>query len=129
VDTRTAILDTDAATNVGEACRDVLLQVSYQNYGPDGLDGTTYHAGHWISGTFFSGQTWSPEEGTVAADFVAMEMTLQAYAKATAEERTAIKSDLLGKAKRLKARVGSSLQHPSTPANPASQTDRAAPGS
>jgi hypothetical protein len=69
VDTRTAILDTDAATNVGEACRDVLLQVSYQNYGPDGLDGTTTmpatDLGHFLQ--------WNLSPGRRSRRFVAME--------------------------------------------------------
>jgi hypothetical protein len=128
VDTRTTNLDDDVATIVVDACRDVLLQVRYPKNSTMGLDGTAYHAGHWIPGAFLSGKTWSPKEGTVAADFVAMEMVLQAYANSTSEKKATLKSDLLAKAKHLKKVVESSLQDASAPANPALQTDRASPG-
>jgi hypothetical protein len=128
VDTRTATLDAEVATSVAETCRDVLLRVSYPKESTAGLDGTTYHAGHWIPGAFLSGKTWSPTKGTAAAEFVAMEMALQAYADSTTKERAALRLDLLEKAKRLKARVNSGPEDPSTPASPALQTDRASPG-
>lgn len=128
VDAKTASLDADAATIVTEACRDVLLRVSYPREVTEGLDGTTYHAGHWIPGAFLSGKTWSPTKGTVAADFVAMEIALQAYADSTTESRAALRSDLLEKAKSLEARVNAGHKDPSGPANPASQTDRPTPG-
>ncbi len=128
VDTRTASLDAEVATIVTEACRSVLLRVSYPKESTAGLDGTTYHAGHWIPGAFLSGKTWSPKKGTVAAGFVAMEMALQAYADSATERRAALRLDLLEKAKRLKARVNAGAEDPSAPANPALQTDRASPG-
>ena len=117
---KTAALDADAATIVTEACRDVLLSVSYPKEATAGLDGTIYHAGHWIPGAFLSGKTWSPTKGTVAADFVAMEMTLQAYADAATESRAAVRRDLLDKAKALEARMNAG--HTALP------TERATPG-
>jgi hypothetical protein len=105
VDTRTADLDAEAAGSVVEACRDVLLRVSYPKEATAGADGTIYHAGHWIPGVFLSGKTWSPTKGTVAAEFVAMEMALQAYADSTTEGRAALRLDLLEKVKRLRARL------------------------
>lgn len=128
VETRTASLDGEVATIATEACRDVLLRVTYPKEPTGGLDGTTYHAGHWIPGAFLSGKTWSPKKGTVAAEFVAMEMALQGYAESTTEKRATLRRDVFEKAKHLQARMTSEPQAPSAPANPALQTDRASPG-
>ena len=72
---------------------------------PRGLDGESYHAGHWIQGEFLSGQTWSPEPGTIARDFVEMEGALKAYADGDSSKRDALRKELLVKVKKLGARL------------------------
>jgi hypothetical protein len=117
VDTKTADLDRDTAHAVMDACREVLLQARYVREPTRGNDGTMYHAGHWIPGTFLAGQTWSPKPGTVAREFVEMETALRDYAESSAAKRAAAKANLLGRAKGLLRRVESAA--PTAPANPA----------
>jgi hypothetical protein len=104
LDTRTAPRDKQAADTITDACRNVLLRVRYTSPGA-GADGTSYHAGHWIRGAFLAGQTWSPDKGTIASDFVEMETTLKAYADADANKRALLEADLLKKARALRARL------------------------
>jgi hypothetical protein len=107
-----APLDEPTAQTLTGLCRDVLLQVRYSGHPSGGLDGVSYHAGHWIRGTFLSGQTWSPEKGTITADFVALLETLRSYADAGSDPlRAPIKADLLARAGRLAARVRAPAGH------------------
>jgi hypothetical protein len=99
--TRRAPLDKEAAGKVGELCKKVLLRVRYPSSGGRGPDGTDYHAGHWIFGRFLSGETWSPDPGTVSGDFVAMEVALKAYADAESSQRSSLRARLLAKAQSL----------------------------
>jgi hypothetical protein len=106
VETRSATLDEKSAKLVARTCRDVLLAVRYpppppENVGYGRSDGVAHHAAHWITGHFLSGTTHSPEPATIAAQFVAMEEALAAYAEARAEQREAAKATLLKHARRL----------------------------
>jgi hypothetical protein len=107
IDTHRVSLDTTTAEMVLGLCRDVLLLTQYPETPTAGADGTTYHAGHWIQGAFLGAHTWSPKTGTLAGDFVAMEVALQAYADSTPERRTRAKADLITKAQLLAARLKS----------------------
>lgn len=117
VDTKTADLDRATAHAVMDACREVLLQARYVREPTRGNDGTIYHAGHWISGTFLAGRTWSPKTGTVAREFIEMETALRDYAESSPAERATAEANLLRRAKDLLRRVESSA--PATPACPA----------
>jgi hypothetical protein len=66
VETKTASLDRQSADEVMKACREVLLRTCYSPEPRRGNDGVIYHAGHWVSGTFLAGQTWSPKAGTIS---------------------------------------------------------------
>jgi hypothetical protein len=106
VETRSATLDESRAKLIARVCRDVLLAVRYppplpENVGYGRSDGVAHHAAHWITGHFLSGTTCSPEPATIAAQFVAMEEALAAYAEALAEQREAAKAALLKHARRL----------------------------
>jgi hypothetical protein len=113
VETRSATLDEASAKLVARVCRDVLLAVRYPPPLPDNVgygrgDGVTHHAAHWIPGYFLSGTTWSPTPATtIAAQFVAMEEALAAYAEAPAGQRDAAKAELLKRARRLGQRMKS----------------------
>jgi hypothetical protein len=105
VDTHRVSLDTKTAEMALGLCRDVLLRTRYPDSPTAGLDGTTYYAGHWIQGAFLGAHTWSPEKGTLAADFVAMERALQGYADSTENGRAQAKVDLIAKAQLLAAHL------------------------
>ena len=105
VETHTADLDKEAADLMYDVCKRTLLRVHYPSFVPGGLDGEAYHAGHWIEGEFLSGQTWSPEPGTIARDFIEMEAALKAFADADATRRVAARTELLVKVKKLGARL------------------------
>ena len=109
VETRSATLDETSAKLIARVCRDVLLAVRYpplpENVGYGSSDGVAHHAAHWITGHFLSGTTHSPEPATIAAQFVAMEEALAAYAEAPAEQRMAAKATLLKHARRLGKRM------------------------
>ncbi|MFO1252185.1 MAG: hypothetical protein U1E77_13870 [Inhella sp.] len=101
VRTEVATLEPEAGALISEACEAVLLKVA-QAMEPELVpDGTRHHASHWVSGAFLSGTTSSPEEGSLAADFVAMEDSLRVFAEAKPQARAAARSDLLGKARQL----------------------------
>lgn len=61
IETHRAELTPKAVETLDTVCRDVLLRVRYPKSPTSGADGTRYHMGHWISGAFLSGTTWSPE--------------------------------------------------------------------
>jgi len=101
VETHRTGLDGSTASMVLGLCRAVLLRTRYPETPSRGLDGTTYHAGHWIEGAFLAGHTWSPKAGTVTGDFVEMELALQSYADAPEGRRAPAKANLIAKARRL----------------------------
>jgi hypothetical protein len=106
-ETHRAELTPKAAAALGLACEGVLLRVRYSKNTSLGLDGTTYHAGHWIPGAFLSGTTWSPEAGTVAREFVDMGEQLKVYAESQPAKRAQVEADLIAKATHLTRRLGS----------------------
>ena len=105
VESHIAPLDSETAALLADTCRAVLLQVHHIEKTSTGFDGTTYHAGHWVPGAFLSGTTWSPKEGTIASEFVAMEEVLKSFADSPFDRRDAIRADLISKATRLGERV------------------------
>lgn len=107
VDERTAPLDRKSADAVMDTCREVLLHTRYTADPTRGFDGVSYHAGHWAVGTFLAAKTWSPKPGTVAREFVDMEVVLKEYVDAEPRTRDATRAKLLAKAKQLLARVTS----------------------
>jgi len=107
-DTKTAPIDRATANTVMDACREVLLGTRYTAEPTRGNDGVGYHAGHWISGTFLAGQTWSPKPGTIAREFVDMEEALAAYATAEPSKRDTLKVALLKRATLLLRRAQAS---------------------
>jgi len=106
-ETHRAALSPKAAAALGAACEDVLFRVRYSPKTTAGLDGTTYHAGHWIPGAFLSGTTWSPDAGTVARDFVDMGEQLKVYAESHPAKRAQLEADLIAKATHLRRRLAS----------------------
>ena len=94
-------LDTKMAAQLGSACQAALLRVRYPKTRTAGLDGTTYHLGHWIPGAFLSGTTWSPKPGTLARDYIDMGATLKSYAHADPSSRPKIRTRVLAAAARL----------------------------
>jgi len=117
VDTKTAPIDRASANTILDACREVLLGTRYAAEPTRGNDGVSYHAGHWMSGTFLAGQTWSPKAGTIAREFVDMEEALAAYAAAVPSKRDTLKSAVLNRATLLLRRVR--VPSATVPANPA----------
>lgn len=115
VETKRAPIDRASADAVMDACREVLLGTRYAADPTRGNDGVTYHAGHFSSGTFLSGQAWSPKAGTIARDFVEMEEALDAYATAAPSKRDAAKALLLARAKALLGRVRGQSTPPPRP--------------
>lgn len=105
IQTRRAHLDAGTAAVLSGICRDVLLQVRYPKEPSRGLDGTSYHAGHWEPGLVLSGTTWSPDDDTLAGEFVAMELALKAFAESSEAMRATRKLDLLDRAKRVSKRL------------------------
>jgi hypothetical protein len=87
-------LDTSLAQRLDRVCTAVLKRTRYPADPGGGLDGTTYHAGHWVIGAFYSGQTWSPDPGTLDADFVALGEALRRFAYSTSTERKAARLQL-----------------------------------
>jgi hypothetical protein len=105
VDTRTATLDLSTGERIAQVCENVLRRVRYPQEDVSGLDGTTYHAGHWVPGAFLAGKTWSPEKGTLAASFVEMELALKKYAEVPVAQRSAAKEDLIRMAERIEKQL------------------------
>lgn len=105
VDTKRAILDFATAQQLSDICTEVLLQVHYPERRERGFDGTTYHVSTWITGGYLSGMAWSPANGTLAQEFVAMELALKAYAESPLAERSKVKTELLKKANHLEQRL------------------------
>lgn len=111
VQMRRAHLDAGTAALLSGICRDVLLQVRYPKQPSAGLDGTSYHAAHWEPGLVLSGTTWSPEDDTLAGEFVAMELALKGFADAPEAMREARKLELLERAKRVAKRLADGGVH------------------
>lgn len=103
--TRRAPLDADSTAILTALCRDVLLQVRHPRKSEDILDGVAYHAGHWTRGRFLAGMTRSPDDDTLAGDYVAMGLALKALAEAPAALHEARKDELLDSAKRVANRL------------------------
>jgi hypothetical protein len=103
--TRQAPLDADSAAVLTALCRDVLLQARYPRKFEEGLDGVTYHAGHWTRDRFLSGTAWSPDANSLAGDYVAMGQALKAFAEAPPAQREARRGELLERAKRVADRL------------------------
>ena len=100
-----AVLDADAAGTVSELCRDVLLHAQGAPRSRGGLDGVSYHAAHWLPAGLLAGQTWSPAKGTIAADFIAVEETLQSFAEASQAARPKLRTELVERSRRLGERL------------------------
>jgi hypothetical protein len=105
VDTRTATLDAPTSERLARVCATVLRRVRYPRVASVGTDGTTYHAGTWVPGAFLAGKTWSPEEGTLAASFVDLELALKAYAEAPALQQSAAKENLVQAAEQVESQL------------------------
>lgn len=105
IQTRRAHLDAGTAALLSGICRDVLLQVRYPKEPSAGLDGTSYHAAHWEPGLVLSGTAWSPEDDTLAGEFVAMELALKAFAEAPEAMRETRKLELLDRARWVSKRL------------------------
>ena len=102
---REAALDADAAERVSELCRDILEDAQRVPPKDGGLDGVSYHATHWLPGGMLAGQTWSPAKNTIAAEFIAVEETLRAYAEASQAARPKLRTDLLERSKHVRERL------------------------
>jgi hypothetical protein len=102
VETKRAELSASTAATIGAVCRDVILRVRYKKSQTAGMDGTTYHVGHWISGAFLAGQTWSPANGSLPAEFVRLGEKLRAYAEAAPSDRSQAEAALLAQASLVK---------------------------
>ncbi|MFG6489321.1 hypothetical protein ACG04R_21740 [Roseateles sp. BYS78W] len=103
--TRQAPLDAESTAVLTDLCRDVLLQVRYPKKFEEGLDGVTYHAGHWTQERFLSGTAWSPDADSLTGDYVAMGQALKAFADAPEAQREARKGELLERARRVADRL------------------------
>ena len=77
-----AELDAQTAKHVTGTCERVLRLARRLHTSPVGVDGTTYHAIHWVDGEPLSGRVWSPDESTIAGRFVRLEKALAGYARA-----------------------------------------------
>ncbi|MEO8905148.1 MAG: hypothetical protein ABI627_26810 [Polyangiaceae bacterium] len=103
-DTDRAEIDPSSVDVLARACESTLQRSHYRrSFG--GIDGVTYHAGHWKPGLFLGARTHSPAEGTIARDYIALGESLRAYAASPSSERDAVKVELLAKAERLIARA------------------------
>ena len=99
-----AEIERTTVDTLSRACEAVLQRTRSHGSLP-GLDGVSYHAGHWKEGKLLSGQASSPQPGTLSSDYVAFGQSLRRYASSLQSEREAIKADLLARAERLIARA------------------------
>lgn len=107
-ETRRAPLDVATADLLETVCAKVLAGVHHpKNSGAltIRLDGTTYHAGHWIPGAFLTATAWSPPPGSIAREFVTLEVLLKAYAESAAGDQPPIKLALVSQANKILHRL------------------------
>jgi hypothetical protein len=89
-----------------QVCAQVLARVRYAPDTRIGLDGVRYHAAHFQIGFGYrAGTVWSPEKGTIAADFIELAETLAAFPRAAAADRSRIESALTQQAQQLLSRM------------------------
>lgn len=113
--TRRAPLDAETHRLLNQVCIRVLRSVQYSEESKrrfEGrersirLDGITYHASHWVPGAVMAGSAYTPAPGSLAAEFIDMELALKAYADAEpGPSRETFKAVLLKKARGLTARL------------------------
>jgi hypothetical protein len=105
VTTHQVALDAEAAGSVSELCREIVLHAQRTQRGGGGLDGVSYHAAHWLPGGMLAAQTWSPAKDTIAADFIALEDTLQSFAESNPADRPKLRTELVERSSRLGRRL------------------------
>jgi hypothetical protein len=89
-----------------QACAQVLARVRYAPDTRIGLDGVRYHAAHFQIGFGYrAGTVWSPEKGTIAADFIELAETLAAFARAPAADHSKIENTLTQQGQQLLVRI------------------------
>ncbi len=87
---KTAPIDEETADLLEDVWERVLFDVRHPS--PEeqvsGDDGTSYHAAHFEIGVgYYSGQIWSPPDGSVPGDFVELAELLRVYAGSEEENR------------------------------------------
>jgi len=103
--TRTAPLDESTGRMLAKLCGRVLLRVRHPKELGRGNDGVTYHAATWVSLAFPSGRAWSPKKGTLPAEFVELEETLEKLTEVDEGARAKVVAELKDRARRLDARL------------------------
>jgi hypothetical protein len=110
-----ANLDRKTAEAVQEVWRLMLRTVRYPDKAREGLDGETYRFSRGVplldrgrpsplEGGFEHGQIWAPDDGSMTSELVAIGESLTKYALAKPEEKDKLRSEILAKSNRLKAK-------------------------
>jgi hypothetical protein len=110
-----ANLDRKTAEAVQEVWRLMLRTVRYPDKDRDGLDGETYRFSRGVplpdrgrpsplEGGFEHGQIWTPGDGSMTSELVAIGESLKKYALAKPEEKDNLQSEILARSNRLKAK-------------------------
>jgi hypothetical protein len=109
-----ASIDRKTAETVQEVWRLMLRAVRYPDKDRNGLDGDTYRFsrgvpfpdhGPPVGGGFEHGQIWSPDDDSMTRELVAIGESLKKYALAKPEEKEKLRSEILAKSNRLKAKL------------------------
>ncbi len=111
-----ANLDRKTAEAVQEVWRLMLRTVRYPDKARDGLDGETYRFSRGVPlldrgrpspmvGGFEHGQIWTPDDDSMTRELVAIGESLKKYALAKPEEKEKLRSEILAKSDRLRAKL------------------------
>jgi hypothetical protein len=104
--TRVVDLDPASVAALSLAWSDMLARTRYPTRPANGADGTSYFAAHWSEDTGpRSGETWSPEKGSLTSDFVAIAERLRDLALAPTSDQPTLKAQAVGLAVALHRRV------------------------
>jgi len=105
VDQFTVPVSEETADLLESVWEGMLDRVRYPQEKRSGNDGTTYYVAHFRPGSYRSGETWSPEEGTRTAALVQIGNAMAALAEAAPPERHAREGDVVAAALSLKERL------------------------
>lgn len=102
VERHTIPISEGTADVIEKAWEMILSRVRYKDKAGLGLDGISYHISHWSRGIGFrSGTTWSPREGTLPADLVAIGHSMKELVGLSEGERKSKEKEIKKIAKQL----------------------------